>query len=308
MAPMDAFVERSACSTERFPGPSHSRLIEEVGLIRCHSHGFPSPMARWHSHEEYELHLITATSGEAFVGDWIGTFDPGHLVLCGPQLPHHWRSLDVPPEGVPQRDLIIHFSQEPIFEAAEKIPEFVEAVQLLKRAQYGIEFFGMAASAEKHWKAIEHARGLKRFSLFCELLSDLAQCTDYRLLSGVQARGCKDVKAINNLAARIAIDPSRDMSTAEAACELGMDAGRFGRLFRRSTGYGFVNFLNRVRVNRACFLLMQTDRQVVSICYEVGFNNLSNFNRQFLEIKGTTPTDYRKRSQRRLDAGSDPAV
>lgn len=325
---MDAFAERSMCSATGLHGASPGCLMpeaeveieparaitlgcepsEEDGLIRCHSHGFPSPLARWHCHEEYELHLIAATSGEAFVGDWIGTFDPGHLVLCGPQLPHHWRSLDAPPEGVPQRDLIIHFSQEPIFEAAGKIPEFVEAVQLLKRAQYGIEFFGMAASAEKHWKGIERARGLKRFSVFCELLSDLARCTDYRLLSGVQASGGNDIKAINNLAARIAIDPSGDMNTAEAASELGMDAGRFGRMFRRSTGYGFVDYLNRVRIKKACLLLMQTERQVVSICYEVGFNNLSNFNRKFLEIKGITPKEYRKRSQRRLELGSSPSV
>lgn len=265
-------------------------------------------MARWHCHEECELHLISATSGEAFVGDWIGTFAPGHLVLCGPRLPHHWISLDAPSEGVPQRDLLVHFPHAPIVEAAEKIPEFVEAARLLERAQYGIEFFGMGACAEKHWKAIHDTRGLKRFALFCDLLTDLAQCKDYRLLSGAQADGCNDVKAINELAARIAIDPSKSMSTAQAAREVGMDAGRFGRLFRRSIGHGFVSYLNRVRVNRACFLLMQNERHIVSICYEVGFNNLSNFNRQFLEIKGVTPTEYRKRSKRRLEAGNDSVV
>ncbi len=65
---------------------------------------FRRPLARWHFHEEYELHLITATSGKAFVGDWIGPFQPGHLVLCGPRLPHNWISLDLPEGGVPLRD------------------------------------------------------------------------------------------------------------------------------------------------------------------------------------------------------------
>ena len=69
---------------------------EEVGLIRCLSHGYPTPLARWHFHDEYELHLIVATSGKTFVGDWIGPFQPGHLVLCGPRLPHNWISTDVP--------------------------------------------------------------------------------------------------------------------------------------------------------------------------------------------------------------------
>lgn len=52
----------------------------EVGCIRCLDHGFPTPLARWHCHDEYELHLIVATSGKAFVGDWIGPFQPGHVV------------------------------------------------------------------------------------------------------------------------------------------------------------------------------------------------------------------------------------
>ena len=69
---------------------------EDAGFIRCLDHGFPTPLARWHYHDEYELHLIVATSGKAFVGDWIGQFQPGHLVLSGPRLPHNWISLDVP--------------------------------------------------------------------------------------------------------------------------------------------------------------------------------------------------------------------
>ena len=78
----------------------------ETGFIRCLSHGFPTPLARWHYHDEYELHLIVASSGKAFVGDYIGYFQPGHLVLTGPRLPHNWISLDLPEGGIAQRDLV----------------------------------------------------------------------------------------------------------------------------------------------------------------------------------------------------------
>ena len=89
--------------------------------MRCLAHGFPTPLARWHVHDDYELHLITATSGKTFVGDWIGPFQPGHLVLVGPRLPHNWVSFDVPEGGVAERDLVIHFRHEPIVNAAQHL-------------------------------------------------------------------------------------------------------------------------------------------------------------------------------------------
>src|SRR5215510_11110634 len=101
---------------------------EDAGLIRCLDHGFPTPLARWHYHDEYELHLIVATRGKAFVGDYIGQFEPGHLVLTGPRLPHNWISTDVPAEGVTQRDLVIQFPDAPLRQAAALIPEIAEVL------------------------------------------------------------------------------------------------------------------------------------------------------------------------------------
>jgi AraC-like DNA-binding protein len=104
---------------------------------------------------------------------------------------------------------------------------------------------------------------------------------------------------------RITNEPAKDISAADIAAELGMNPGRFGRLFRRATGHSFLGYVNEVRINKACLLLMQSDRYVTSICYEVGFNNVSNFNRRFLEIKGVTPTEFRRQSQLRFEgAGS----
>ena len=159
------------------------------GLMRCIAHGFPTPLARWHFHDEYELHLITATSGKAFVGDWIGPFQPGHLVLCGPRLPHNWISMDVPEGGVAERDLVIQFAHGPLVRAAEEIPELAEAMALLERSRHGIEFFGLSERALQHWHAVKASHGLQRLSAFCAYLSDLARCTDYRLLSSVRMQG-----------------------------------------------------------------------------------------------------------------------
>jgi transcriptional regulator GlxA family with amidase domain len=105
---------------------------------------------------------------------------------------------------------------------------------------------------------------------------------------------------VNGLINRITRDYAQPLSAAEMAAELGMSESRFSRFFRRATGNTFTDFVNRVRVNRAGQLLMETDRQVTHICYEVGFNNVANFNRRFLEIKGVTPSEFRRESDHRF--------
>ena len=140
---------------------------ETAGFIRCLSHGFPTPLARWHYHDEYELHLITASSGKVFVGDWIGQFAPGQLVLTGPRLPHNWISMDVPEAGYPERDLVVQFPHQPLVDASEGIPELREVLPLLERARHGIEFFGMQAQATEHWQRVKARQGVARSGAFC---------------------------------------------------------------------------------------------------------------------------------------------
>ena len=71
------------------------------------SHGYPYRTVRWHFHPEYELHQVVATKGRYFVGDFIGEFEPGNLVLTGPNLPHNWVS-DVP-EGHDRSTPLPHY-------------------------------------------------------------------------------------------------------------------------------------------------------------------------------------------------------
>jgi AraC-like DNA-binding protein len=276
---------------------------DEIGVVRCLAHGFPTPLARWHFHDEYELHLITCTSGKAFVGDWIGHFEPGHLVLCGPRLPHNWISLDAGPVGVAERDLVIQFEHAPLERAAHDLPELREVMLLLQRARHGIEFFGLSGRAREHWLAVKSTRGVRRFGHFCAYLADLAQCGDYRLLSTVQiqgAEGAGEMDQINRIVDRITGNLTEPVSLADLAADLGMSESRFSRFFRRATGNSFTDFVNMVRINSACRLLMQTDHYVTDICYQVGFNNVANFNRRFLELKGVTPTEFRRQADSRF--------
>ncbi|MGA0940705.1 MAG: AraC family transcriptional regulator [Burkholderiaceae bacterium] len=277
---------------------------EEAGVVRCLSHGFPTELDRWHFHDEYELHLITQTNGKAFVGDWIGPFAPGHLVLCGPRLPHNWVSMDAPEGGVSERDYVIQFDHDPIASAAKHLPELAELMPLLERAKHGIEFFGLGDAALTHWHRVKAAKGTARMAAFFDFLAMLVSCSDYRLLSNIQLQGAANdepgMDLINQIVNRITDNLSEPVSMADVANEMGMSETRFSRFFRKATGNSYTDFVNRIRVHRACHLLMETDKLVADICYEVGFNNVANFNRRFLEAKGMTPSEFRRQSVRRF--------
>jgi len=66
------------------------------------------------------------------------------------------------------------------------------------------------------------------------------------------------------------------------------------------TGKAMAELVNRIRISRACLLLMETNRYITHICYDVGFNNVANFNRRFLEIKGMTPREFRRHAGSRF--------
>jgi AraC-like DNA-binding protein len=275
------------------------------GSVRCLEHGVPNPLVRWHCHEEYELHLIVASRGKVFVGDYIGQFEPGHLVLTGPRLPHNWISTDVPPEGLAHRDVVMQFADAPLRQAAALIPELAEVLPLLERARHGIEFFGMSGLASERYARIKQSHGLKRFSEFTEFLAELVACNDYRLLSTVQLQSFEDdasLAKISGIVDYITENCSNQFSMAEICDRLGMTESSFSRYFRRATGNNFTDFVTRLRVNKACQLLMETDRYITNVCYDVGFNNVANFNRRFLQIKGMTPKEFRRQAEARFGA------
>lgn len=269
-------------------------------------HGAPDPLIRWHYHDAYELHFIIRSSGKLFVGDYIGEFSPGNLVLTGPRLPHNWISTDVPEQGIPARDMAIQFGHAPLELAAKYIPELREIMPLLERAKYGIEFFNLSEQAEQYFYRIRDAKDVNRFADFLTLLGMLAKSNTYRLLSSAKMQSFDDdasLAKINTVFTYITENYSEQISADMLSAKLGMSQTKFSRFFRKATGNSFTDFVNHIRVNKACQLLMNTDKYVTNICYDVGFNNVANFNRRFLEIKGVTPKEFRSQSEGRF--GSD---
>jgi AraC-like DNA-binding protein len=263
------------------------------------SHGYPYRTVRWHFHPEFELHQVVATRGRYFVGDFIGEFDPGNLVLTGPNLPHNWIS-DVPPgQKVPLRCRIIQFGEEFIAGAMKTFPELENLAPLIESSRRGVLFSRSTSRAV--WPLMEEimqAQGVRRIELFMMIVGQLSRERNMRLLasenylpdpSGYMSAG------INKALAYIRENLTQPFNESDLAAIAGQSTGAFSRAFRKHTGMSLLQYVRRLRVNLACQILMSDEQAAISeICFEVGFNNLSNFNRQFLAEKGMPPSQFRR--------------
>ncbi|WP_353710763.1 AraC family transcriptional regulator [Arthrobacter sp. K5] len=277
------------------PDPSHS--------VRWHEHDYPSPLARWNYHPEYEIHLIRKGTGKFIVGDHIGTFEAGHVSLVGSGLPHDWVSDLEPGEVLERRDAVIQFDGKWIQQAAVTVPEMEEVKPLLDQSARGIEFLGRSArAAAASIEAMGETEGLERLHHLLELFTILVRAPqeERRYLAEEWFRPQLDGQAaavVDIVLEYVFSNHAGNIKMSEAAALVGMSEPTFSKYFKRSTGQNFSDLVRKLRLAHARRLLEHSDSAISDICYEVGFSNLSNFNRHFLNDTGETPRRYRQRTQ-----------
>lgn len=285
--------------------PEFELVPDDAHCLRYLEHGADSSLIRWHCHKEYELHLIISTRGKAFVGDHIGTFKPGCLVLTGPNLPHNWITIGDMGEGV--RDQVINFSQEFMLRLMEIIPEARSLSAMLEASLLGLQFDPhVTRQVMPLFNLVRDQTGFPRVTAFLQIMDTLARSHAHTTLSSrsysqdtLTQRDRATMAQVDRVVNYITQNFTQPITLADAAAQLNMGPVVFSRFFHRNTGHKFKDFLLRLRVSKACEILETTDVQVTNICYDVGFNNLSNFNRRFLAIKGMTPKAYRESSAQR---------
>ncbi|WP_247048815.1 AraC family transcriptional regulator [Arthrobacter rhizosphaerae] len=276
--------------------PNHS--------VRWHEHDYPSPIARWNYHPEYEIHLIRKGTGKFIVGDHIGTFEAGHVALIGSGLPHDWVSDLQPGEVLERRDAVIQFDGKWIQQCAALIPELAEVHLLLDQSSRGIQFLGQTAqNAAASIEAMGKSDGLSRLRHLFELFAVLAHAPleDRLYLADEWFRPQLDRQAaavVDIILEYVFNNHAGDVRMSEAASLVGMSEPTFSKYFKRATGQNFSDLVRKLRLAHARRLLEATDTPISTICYEVGFSNLSNFNRHFLNDLGETPRSYRQRVQK----------
>jgi AraC-like DNA-binding protein len=272
--------------------------IGHAESFKAWEHGFPFRTVRWHFHPECELHYVVSTTGRYFVGDFIGSFEPGNLVLTGPNLPHNWVSDTLPDERIPVRSRVVQFTEAFITEATTLMPELAAFADTMERSRRGALFAPETAAGVAPMLAeLVRAKGIRRIEIFWGVIGALARDRGVRELASAQylpdPSGFMS-SGINAVLAYINDNLTEPFGEPELARIAGLSVGSFSRSFRRHTGLALVQFVNRLRINFACQLLMEdADLRITDVCFAAGFNNLSNFNRQFLRHKGMTPSQFR---------------
>lgn len=253
----------------------------------------------WHFHPEYQLTLVLRGHGKRFVGDDLSHFGKGDLVLTGPNLPHMWCS--APESGLtspPHEAVIIQFPESVFGGRFLELPELGAVRRLLERSRRGIEF-GKAIRRRIATRMIRmgRQRGIVRLIALLDLLRVLSQSPAGRTLASRTYRpsvASGDRDRIDRICRYIAENATRPIRLAQAAQASHMSVPAFTRFFRKCTHQSFIEYLTELRVGTACRFLTETDRTVSQIGQDSGFNNLSNFNRRFRELKGVSPREFRR--------------
>lgn len=248
----------------------------------------------WHYHPEHELTLITAGGGQRFVGDSIEFYSPGDLTLIGAGLPHAYVSAsDSNFAGAVVAQFRHDFLGETFFEA----PEFSEVGLLLERAARGLVFTVAAATriAPALTSLSMQDRPERTVGLLTVLIS-LARERNVRLLSSPAYRRLRDASEnsrIKDVCRFVASSYHERVRLSDAAQIANMTPSSFSRYFRRAMGRTFTAYITELRLAAACRLLVDSEASIASIATDCGFDSLTNFNRRFRSLKGTTPREYR---------------
>lgn len=259
---------------------------------------YPLSWSVWNAHPECEIHLIRNAGGTTHIGDHVGAFSDGDLFIVGRGLPHNWITPLSHGQRVEGRDVILQFDEDRFVGMSAAVPELEGIGTFFTLARRGMMFEGEARSkgAEALLK-IGQARGLERLSLFLGLLHVLATSRERKLLSSEQFLPSSDPTAnqtLRDVLTWIATNYSTDIRLRQLADMAEMTETSFSRFFKRTTGTTFSRYLSELRMAKACELLTRSSLSVAVVAAEVGYDNLSNFNRTFNLLRGMPPNRYRK--------------
>lgn len=257
----------------------------------------------WHAHSEMELTFIQKGEGMRYVGDSIQPFTNGDLVFLGSYLPHSWatyRNETTENERVAAK--VFQFPASLFLE----LPEYRFLTSFFKEANRGLYFTNPSAALldKIHDFASfpRHLQVLRLFELVLELSAQKKRVPISKkpasMLPGFQFLE-KEEQRLAGVLKWVHEQHAAGITLEQAANEAAMSKTYFCRWFRKINGYTFMQYLNRLRIEQACQMLVFSDKTVGEIAYASGFENISHFNRVFRTVKKQSPTALRQQASLR---------
>ncbi len=260
-----------------------------------------------HHHPELQLAYILKGAGDLFIGDSVSSFGPGDLFLIGSNQSHLFKSDPVYFEkdsDKKSQSVSVFFHEQSLGDGFFEISEMSLIRHLVERANRGIKFStDVAESVGPRMERLLTESGFPRFIEIISILYDLAESGGYEYLAEISSPhppSDQESKRANDVINYILTHYKEDIELGTIADIANYSKAAFCRFFKQRTRKTFSQFLNEVRISQACKLLRKTDLNVSQICYESGYNNISNFNRQFKRNTGLTPREYVQKYERSL--------
>ncbi len=255
----------------------------------------------WHYHPEVELLYCIKGKGTDYIGNSIEGIEEGELIMCGENLPHtrlgDKEYYEKNPLEKPEA-IVVQFKKDFLGKDFFDVKEFSHINELIGRASKGLRFLGNTRkTVGKRLVKIRKLEGTHAILELLSILHELARSQEYRFFNSVNyivdahEKSSEKINkvykyTISNFQEPISLDIVAELTNHSKAA--------FCRFFKAHTRKTYFEYLSEIRIANACRLLREGNHDVTRACYASGFNNLSNFHKQFRRIVGTCPTQYRQ--------------
>ncbi|MDH7461712.1 AraC family transcriptional regulator [Chitinophagaceae bacterium 26-R-25] len=250
------------------------------------------------SHINFEIALIENCVGKRFIGDNIEDFEGAELVLLGSYLPHCWQFYKVIEPTSPTTCIVIHFFPDFLGKQLLERPEAKHLHKLFNDAAKGVHFSGATITQAKIlMEQMLCENGLSKAALMLRLLDLLSSSASSKVLSSPFfniIENSAEAQKIDKVFDYIFENFRKEIALTDVANIAHMSPAAFCRFFKSKTNRTLIDFVNEVRIGHAAKLLIEGKHNITEACFNSGYNNLSNFNKHFRNIKGMSPRDFLK--------------
>ena len=244
---------------------------------------------------EIQLSYILKGEGTLIVGDTINYYKKGDILAIGSNLPHVFKSDSS--SNTQSEMLSLFFSNDAFGTSFFELEELRELKSFFKKVDYGFKVTPKSKKLENHFFQLNESSKLQRFILLLEILKILSKSKTQPLSSFIYDKKYTDTegKRMRDVMDFTTQNYQQQISLDDVAQVSAMTKNAFCKYFKKRTNKSYFTFLNELRVENACKLLFSEEGfSVAEVAEKSGFNNMSNFNRQFKAIKHCNPSEFRK--------------